>query len=464
MGREPGIVHASPAGLAFPGAGQGAGMDVTGRGVAEIGRAIGRGEADPVEVAEAFLEAIAAHPQAPRIYARATPERARAEAEAARARARSGTRRGPLDGVPLSWKDLYDSAGVATEAGTSLMAGRVPDRDAAVLARAAQAGAVCLGKTHMTELAFSGLGLNPVTATPPNIHDPDRLAGGSSSGAAASVAWGLAPGAVGSDTGGSIRLPAAWNDLVGFKPAHGALPMDGTVPLCPSFDTAGPIARSVEDAALIWEALGGPRVDLGGASLEGAVLGVLRTVVLDGLEEPGAAFERAVAKASAAGARVVEVEMPRLPRAFELGFPLYAAEAWASWGALVERSPEAVFAPVLQRVSAGREVLAADYLRAWEELRAIRAEAWATVAGLDALLCPTSPILPPFIAEVRDDHERFRVRNLLALRNTRMANLLGLASVSVPAGQASCGVTLSVLPGRDAQALRTAEALSRVLA
>lgn len=438
-------------------------MDATRATAAEIGRAIGAGQADPVEVAEAFLAAIAAHPHRDRIYARATPGRARAEAEAARARARAGTRRGPLDGVPLSWKDLYDSAGVATEAGTTLFRGRIPERDADVLARATQEGTVCLGKTHMTELAFSGLGLNPSTATPPNLHDPDRLAGGSSSGAAASVAWGLAPAGIGSDTGGSIRLPAAWNDLVGFKPAHGTLPMRGAVALCPSFDTAGPLTRSVEDAALVWAALGGPAVDLAGASLEGRVLGVLRTVMFDAIEEPGAAFEGALDRLAAEGARIVEIELPRLPRAFDLGTPLYAAEAWAAWGTLVAAAPEKVFAPVLARVSHGRDVLAADYLRAMEELRDIREEAWPAIAGLDALVCPTSPILPPRAAEVQADHELFRQRNLLALRNTRMANLLGLASVSVPSGRASCGVMLSTLPGREGGLLRLAEAAARSL-
>jgi aspartyl-tRNA(Asn)/glutamyl-tRNA(Gln) amidotransferase subunit A len=272
-------------------------MDISGLTAAAIGRAIGEGRADPVEVAGFFLEAIAAHPHATRIYARLTPERARAEAGAARERARAGTRRGPLDGVPLSWKDLFDSAGTATEAGTPFLKGRVPERDAGVLERATQGGTVCLGKTQMTEFAFSGLGLNPRTATPPNRHDPSLLPGGSSSGAAASVALGLAPAAVGSDTGGSIRLPAAWNDLVGFKPAWGALPLDGVVPLCPSFDTAGPIAQDVEDAGLVWEAMGGPRVDLRGASLDGVVLGALRTTVMDGLEAaPARAFEGAVAR------------------------------------------------------------------------------------------------------------------------------------------------------------------------
>lgn len=434
-------------------------MDVTGWRAAEIGRAIGEGRADPVEVAEGYLSAIAAHPHRDRVFARLTPGRARSEAEAARARARNGTRRGPLDGVPLSWKDLFDTAGVATEAGTSFHAGRVPARDAEVLARATQAGTACLGKTHMTEFAFSGLGLNPATATPPNRHDPDRLPGGSSSGAAASVALGLAPAAIGSDTGGSVRLPAAWNDLVGFKPAHGALPLTGVVPLCPSFDTVGPLANSVEDAALLWEAMGGPRVDLSGASLAGAIVGVLRTAVLEGVEDrPARSFEAAVARIARAGARVVEVALPRLPRAYELGMPLYAAEAWASWRRVVEPAPERVFPPVLARLSAGRDVLAADYLEAWEELRSIRAESRETVAGLDALLCPTSAILPPLAREVEADHELFRARNLLALRNTRMANLLGLASLSIPTGEPSCGLMLSVVPGREGQVLRSGQA------
>ncbi|TNC71810.1 amidase [Rubellimicrobium roseum] len=440
-------------------------MDWATTTAAELGRAIDAGRADPLEVTEALLAAIEAHELGPRIYARTTPERARVEARAARDRARSGLRRGLLDGVPLSWKDLFDSAGTRTEAGTSLLAGRIPDRDAAVLETAMLAGTVCLGKTHMTEFAFSGLGLNPATATPPNRHDPARLAGGSSSGAAASLAYGLAAGAIGSDTGGSIRLPAAWNDLVGFKPTHGALPLDGVVPLCPSFDTAGPLARSVEDAALLWEALGGPRVDLAGASLGGVRLAVLRTVVGDGLEEaPARALAAACDALARAGARVEELDLPDLPRAYELGGPLYAAEAWASWREVIAPAPERVFPPVLARVHMGRDVLAADYLAAMEELRRIRARAQATVAGFDAVLCATAPILPPLAAAMEADHEAFRTTNLLALRNTRMANLLELCSLSIPAGLPSCGLLLSARPGRDGQLLRLGQAMLRIMA
>jgi aspartyl-tRNA(Asn)/glutamyl-tRNA(Gln) amidotransferase subunit A len=436
-----------------------------GMGAAALGRAIGEGRADPVEVAEALLEAAGGHPLGGRIFARLTPERARAEARAARQRAREGLRRGPLDGVPLAWKDLFDTAGVPTEAGTALMRGRTPTADAAVLRAATLAGTVCLGKTHMTEIAFSGLGLNPITATPPNRHDPERLAGGSSSGAAAAVAWGLAPAATGSDTGGSVRLPAAWNDLLGFKPAHGALPLEGVVPLCPSFDTVGAIARTAEDAAQLWEAMGGPRTDLGGASLAGLRLGRLLGLVAEPIDEaPAAAFEAALAWLAAAGARIDEVELPGLPRAYDLGMPLYVAEAWAHWRPLVEAAPQAMFSPILARVSGGRAVLASDWIAAWEELRAIRRRARDALAGCDAVLCMTSPILPPLVAAVAADEEAFLAANLRALRNTRMANLMGLASVSVPTGVAACGLMLSALPGREGHLLRIARAAERALA
>jgi aspartyl-tRNA(Asn)/glutamyl-tRNA(Gln) amidotransferase subunit A len=270
---------------------------------AELGREIDKGRIHPVELVEAFLDAIDNHPLAPRIYARSTPARARGEAMAAAARAKSGLRKGLLDGVPVSWKDLFDTAGIATEAGSALLKGRTPDRDAAVLEVATLQGLVCLGKTHMSELAFSGLGLNPVTATPPCLNDDRAVPGGSSSGAAASVAFGLAPAAIGSDTGGSVRIPAAWNDLVGLKTTAGSLPLTGTVPLCETFDTIGPLAHSVEDCAHLLAALHGGRVtDLSGTSLSGVRLAVLETVALDDLRDrPAKGFDDAVTRLARAG-------------------------------------------------------------------------------------------------------------------------------------------------------------------
>jgi aspartyl-tRNA(Asn)/glutamyl-tRNA(Gln) amidotransferase subunit A len=283
---------------------------------ADLGRGIGAGEIDPVALCQTYLDAIDAHPLSDRIYARVTAERALSEAGAAAKRAKTGHRLSPLDGVPISWKDLFDSAGTVTEAGSNLLKGRVPDRDAAVLANATAMGLVCLGKTHMSELAFSGLGYNPITATSPCVNDADAVSGGSSSGAAASVAFGLAAAGIGSDTGGSVRIPAAWNDLVGLKTTAGRVSLEGVVPLALRFDTIGPLCRSVEDAGLLLAALEGTKpADLAGTSLEGRRFARLRTVALDDLRaEPAAAFDTAVKALEEAGAVIEDIEIPEVPK------------------------------------------------------------------------------------------------------------------------------------------------------
>jgi aspartyl-tRNA(Asn)/glutamyl-tRNA(Gln) amidotransferase subunit A len=435
------------------------------RTAGELGRAIGAGKVHPVELVEAQLAAIDADPLAPRIYARLTPERARAEAMAAAGRAKAGLRKGLLDGVPLSWKDLFDTAGTATEAGSALLRHRTPGADAEVLARATLAGLVCLGKTHMSELAFSGLGLNPVTATPPSVNDPDAVAGGSSSGAAASVAFGLAPAAIGSDTGGSVRIPAAWNDLVGLKTTAGLLPLTGTVPLCETFDTVGPLARNVEDCALLLGIMEGrPAPDLRGAELRGARLLVLETVALDGLRpEPAAAFDRSVARLAAAGARIERLQAPEVTEAMGLAAILFTAEAYAIWRDVIEAAPQKMFPRILERFRSGAGFTAADYVAGWRRLRELR-RIWADrVAGADAVILPTAPILPPHADRLMTDDAYYVAENLLALRNTRIANLLGLSAVTLPAGAPSCGISLMGPAHGEARLLRLAQAAEAAL-
>lgn len=433
-------------------------------GAAALGRGIDAGRIDPVELAESFLEAIAEHPHAGRIYARTCPERARAEARAARDRARTGARRGPLDGVPLSWKDLFDTAGTGTEAGTKLLEGRVPEADAAVVAAARQQGMVSLGKTHLSELAFSGLGLNPVTATPPNIHDADALPGGSSSGAAASVAFGLAPIAMGSDTAGSVRIPAAWNDLVGLKTTHGLLSNGGTVPLCPRFDTAGPLARSIEDAALCLTALGGPVADLEGTSLDGLRLLVLEGTVLTELDEGiPAAFEAAIDRLAAAGARISRASLAPVEEALDLA-TLFAPEAYGTWRETIEANPAVMFPPILERFRSGAAMSAADYISGWRRLDTLRAAYLAATEAFDAVVLPTCPILPPNGAHLLEDEAAYTRANLLALRNTRVGSLLGLCGLTLPTGVPSAGLLLQGGPGADAQILRLGASVSRALA
>ena len=409
---------------------------------AELGRGIDAGRIDPVDLTEAYLTAIGEHRHRDRIYARLTEDRARAEARAASDRAKAGLRRSPLDGVPISWKDLFDTAGVATEAGTALLKGRVPTRDAKVLANATRAGLVCLGKTHMSELAFSGLGYNPVTASPPCVNDPDAVSGGSSSGAAASVAFGLAAAGIGSDTGGSVRVPAGWNDLVGLKTLCGRLSLEGVVPLRLKFDTVGPLCRSVEDAAMMRAALGQDKQpSLEGADLKGMRFGLLRTVAFKNIaDEVAGAFEDAAKRLQDAGAVIEDIEIEAVSEAMTLPPVLFSPESYGIWKDVIEANPDVMFKPILDRFRSGAKVLAADYVAAWirlEELKRMYAEA---TARFDAVILPTCPILPPKMAAVAADGRYWSEVNLLAMQNTFIGNLMDVAGLTLPTGVPSCGI------------------------
>ncbi len=431
----------------------------------DLGRAIGAGKINAVELTEAYLDAIAAHPHASRIYTRTTPRRARSMAMAAAGRAKLGNRIGLLDGVPLSWKDLFDTSGAATEAGSALLKDRIPARDAEVLTTATAQGLVCLGKTHMSELAFSGLGLNPITATPPNVNDPNAVPGGSSSGAAASVAFGLAPAAIGSDSGGSVRIPAAWNDLVGLKTTFGRLSLRGVVPLFERFDTVGPIARSVEDCALLLAALeGGKTADLGGSTLTGTRLLLLETVALDDIRDaPAKGFDQAVQRLTLKGAKVERGNIPEVTEALALAGPLVTADAYGIWSKVIEADPDKMFPRILERFRIGGTIRAADYIAGWRRLEELRAMWLKRTAGYDAVILPTAPILPPDANRLMTDDNYYVTENLLALRNARIANLFGLCALTLPTSQPSCGITLMAAPWQEERLLRLGSAAERAL-
>lgn len=430
----------------------------------DLGREIAAGKIDPVALTDGFLDAIANHPNANRIFARMTPDRAKAEAQAAAHRAKSGLRRHPLDGVPLSWKDNIDTAGIATEAGTALLQGRVPDQDAEVLATSTAQGAICLGKTHLTELAFSGLGLNPVTATPPNALNPALVAGGSSSGGAVSVALGLAPAAIGSDTGGSVRVPAVWNDLVGLKTTAGRVSCKGVVPLAESFDTLGPLTRTVEDAALVLSLLEGTKpADIGGADLSNMRFLVLENALEKTRDVPGDAFETATAKLAKAGAQITRAHLPEVAEAFAQSAILFAAEAYGTWKTEIEAAPEKMFPAVRDRFRGGAEFNAADYVAAWQRLRKLRQIYAQSTAAYDAVILPTAPNLPPDAQRLLSDNEYFTTENLLALSNTRIGNLMGLAGLTLPTGVPHCGIMFLGAPMSEERLLRLGMAAERIL-
>ena len=435
-------------------------------GAACLGRAIADGRIDPVELTRTYLDAIADHPLRDRIYARITEGRAMEEATAARNRAATGRRLSALDGVPISWKDLFDTAGIATEAGSRLLKGRVPKHDARVLANTAAAGLVCLGKTHMSELAFSGLGYNPATATPPCVNNANAIPGGSSSGAAASVAFGLATAGIGSDTGGSVRCPAAWNDLVGLKTTSGRLSLDGVVPLCPSFDTVGPLSRTVEDAALLLAVLEGQHApDLTGATLEGMRIARLRTVAEDGVHpEPATAYRTALDRIADGGAIVDDFEWPELARIMSFSGTLYTVEAYGQWRDVIEANPDLMYHNILERFRLGRNVPGADYVAARRELGEMRRKWNSATAGYDAVTTPTVPILPPELDRIARDSAHYAEANALALRNTRIGNLLGLSAVTLPTETPSCGLMLMGRPHAEASLLRLAVAIEARMA
>ncbi len=415
-----------------------------GMSAAALGRGIEAGRIDPVELTEVHLNAIDTHPFSDRIFARLTTDRARAEAVAAADRAKRGLRRSPLDGVPISWKDLFDTAGTATESGSALLRGRVPDKDARVLVYATEVGLICLGKTHQTELAFSGLGLNPVTASPPCVNDHEAVSGGSSSGAATSVAFQLAAAGIGSDTGGSVRIPSVWNDLVGLKTVPSRLSLEGVVPLCARFDTVGPLCRSVEDAALLLAAMeNGKPASLEGADLQGRRFGILRTRAFDGIEEaPLSAFEDAVRRLQAAGASFEDFDVPEVDEAAALSPTLFPAEAYATWRDLIEAEGDKMYAPVRRRFLQGKTISAADFIVSWQRLDELRLAYANVTSGFDAVVLPTCPILPPKVDTLLADEDYFTDMNLMALQNTRIGNLMGLAALTLPVGVPSCGIML----------------------
>lgn len=424
---------------------------------------------DPVTVTEAFLEKLEVGP----VYRLVSAERARAQARAAAARYAAGTPLGPLDGVPIAIKDLVDTAGDVTGAcSPPLMEGAPARSDAPVAARLDAAGAVFLGKTTMTELAFSGLGINPHVGTPGNVFDPERVPGGSSSGSAVAVAAGLATIAVGSDTGGSVRIPASFNGLVGLKTSDGWIPTDGCVALSTTLDTLGPIARDADDAWALAQAMAGqPPAPLPPLSPTWRIWAPPEVWWED--LDPGvaAACEAALEALRGAGHTLERASAPQL-RELDTLYARYgsfaAHEALRIHGPMLERHGARVDPRVAQRILAVRDRTPEDYRRLHLERDALRTAFWGTAERFDVVLMPSVRVPPPRTAPLIQDIEAYMAANLSVLRNTTLGNLLAGPVVSVPVGSDADGLPVGLgvacAPGRDGQALAHAAAIARLLA
>ena len=427
----------------------------------ELGRGIGNGSISSVALVKTYLEAIRNHPLNNDIYARISSERALKEATAAEIRAKTNNRLSLLDGVPISWKDLFDSKGINTEAGSMLLSGRIPESDAVVLDNATQAGLVCIGKTHMSELAFSGLGLNPMTKTTPCVNNLDAVSGGSSSGAAGSVAFNLASIGIGSDTGGSVRVPAAWNDLVGLKTTSQDISLKGVVPLCPKFDTIGPLCRSVEDAAVIYSILKNQNY----TPIKKP--NSLRLMRLEGISEedienaPLTAFDDACAKISKTDITITKHKFPVLEKLLSLAGIIYTVEAYEVWGEILEKEGKKMYPEILSRFMAGKNFTQNEYKNAWSSINSIRADWVNFTQEFDAVILPTSPILPPNKTKLLSDSSYYKRANLLALRNTRIGNMLGLCSITLPTSKPSCGFMIMGAPFSELKLLNIASKIEK---
>jgi len=349
--------------------------------------------------------------------------------------------RQPLAGLAASVKDLFDVAGQTSRAGSVVLADAPPARqDAVAVARLRAAGAALIGRTNMTEFAFSGVGVNPHYGTPANAvaTDVPRIPGGSSSGAAVSVATGAAFIGLGSDTGGSIRIPAALHGLVGFKNTARLVPLDGTIPLSFTLDTVCAMTRSVRDAILAHELLAARRVTRSSAPLSNYRLAVTPTLMADGMDATVArAFERTLQTLRAAGARIEEIALPELGElaGIQASGGFSAAESY-SWHRHLLKDRAVQYDPrVAARIQRGAAMSAADYIELLQARRNWIARMEQALQGFDAVLSPTVPIVAPPLAEVAPGAERdeafFRINGLL-LRNPSVVNMLDGCAISLP--------------------------------
>ncbi len=409
-----------------------------------------------------------------RVFTRLSAERARASAKASDGLRAAGIVRSPLEGIPVSVKDLFDVASEVTTAGSEVLKGAAPaTRNAPVIDRLIAAGAVIVGRTNMSEFAFSGLGLNPHYGTPANPWDraSRRIPGGSSSGAAVSVTDGMAAVAIGSDTGGSVRIPAALCGLTGFKPTQRRVPIDGTVPLSTSLDSIGPLGASVRCCAIADAVLAGEPVPTSAPrDVAGARLAVPETVVLDGMDATvAAAFERALSRLSAAGARITRLAVPEFAEfaALHARGSLAAAEAWAWHRALLAGHEDEYDPRVASRIRGGEKMNAADYIDLLAARQRWIAQVEARIQGFDALVLPTVPTVAPRIAELEASDAAYFAANALILRNPALINFLDGCALSLPcqaAGEAPVGLMLAGPAGADQSILTLGAGVEHLLA
>lgn len=408
-----------------------------------------------------------------RVFLVVHEHRALAQADRADTLRRSGSPLPALAGIPVSIKDLFDEAGSTTLGGSKVLVGSAPaTRDCVVVERLRRAGAIIIGRTNMTEFAYSGLGLNPHYGTPKNIFDRTvgRIPGGSSSGAAISVADGMAAAAIGTDTGGSVRIPAALNGIVGFKPTARRVPLDGVLPLSFSLDSVGPIAKTVADCALLDQILSGDTDPIPApADLRDLRFAVPTAVFQADLSSAvGNAFITALALLSKAGATIVELPMREFEQAIEINprGALASAEAWWQHRQWLKDGADRYDPRVLMRIRRGETISAADYIDMLRHRERFIRTIDGAARGYDAMLMPTTPETAPTIAHAGEDDETYLRLNARMLRNTSIVNSFDGCALSVPChetGKAPVGLMIAGTQNTDRRILAIGLAVEQVI-
>jgi aspartyl-tRNA(Asn)/glutamyl-tRNA(Gln) amidotransferase subunit A len=443
---------------------------------AALGAELRSGRLDPRGLVEEAFAAIAEYPDKA-VFIEVTAARARKEAAASRARLRAGLPLSALDGVPMAWKDLFDIQGRVTTAGSVVLKSEPPaERDAALLRAAVGAGLITIGLVNMSEFAYSGIGLNPHYGTPRNPRDPEtaRSPGGSSLGSGVAVAAGLTPLAIGTDSGGSIRVPASFNGVVGYKSSTGRYSMDGVFPLSRTLDTLGPLANTVEDCVLVDAALRGvPTPEARHANLDGLRILVPKTVVLDGCQAAVVAnFEAAIAELARAGARVERRPLPQLAAAIELvakhGHLLGAEALHFHRKRLLGPDADRIDRRVVERIRHSERMTAVDLLEVMPTRKHLIAESEALIGEAIIAFPTTSQVAMP-VAPLEADDDLFARENMQTVRNSMLGNFLDWCGVAIPNGVDEQGMPTSLLlsatHGHDTAVLSaalSAEALIRV--
>lgn len=447
-----------------------------GKSIAQLSVLIQSGSLDPVALVEETLDAVRAH-RDQAIFTRLLETRAKEEAAASSRRLREGRSRGLLDGIPIAWKDLFAIAGLPTTAGSIVLANAEPAQDDADVVKALKAaGMVAIGRVNMSEFAFSGLGLNPHYGTPLNPLAPNvaRIPGGSSSGSAVAVAAGLVPVSIGTDTGGSVRIPSAFNGLVGYKASRGRYSMAGVFPLATSLDSLGPLCRSAQDAVWVDAAMRGRAApDVTRASLDSLSIVVPTNIVMDDVEDGVAeAFQAGLARLTAAGVKVRHAAFPAFDRLFQVMAehgPLVTAEAFAvHHRRLAGPEAELMDRRVVTRTRLGEKITLVGYIEILKARERLIEDIVGMIGPNELVAYPTVAHVAPALAPLEADDELFVSVNFKTLRNTLIGNFLDWCGVSLPCGTGEAsmpaGLLLSAPYGRDDYLLATAMALEDIVA